>query len=299
MPTAGQDVRIGIWGATGSGKTMFLVVLRDAGLKKQWKIVPDPASHQFTMESTDALKRGQFQTGTVEESKYSFSMGYDVETTVEEGMIFKKKRIVKRHQAFKLVVHDYPGVAFQNSSETFDKIGDFLASCDGILYLFDPTLEQTAEGNGFYFDGPLLRMEQATPDEKRQSGRLPTWIAVCVTKYDEIEILEKLKNSGHIVRHGGPLPGAPVVSPPSSAFRLLASESIPDQLDTHFLPGRIAYFGTSAIGFYSKDGQRVAEDDSYNLVHTLNGARLRGPHRPINVLEPLEWLINSIYSTRP
>lgn len=305
MPETGRDVRIGIWGATGSGKTMYLATLPVAGLAKQWTIAGvTEESIQFCLQAEEALARAQLLPGTGAASdELAFSVGYaemvDVPRTWIDW-ILGRTRTEKKSFGFRLVVQDHPGGDFHAQADIFDNIGDFLSSCDGIVYLFDPVREGAGiESNLFYFSAPLLRMRKSAEENGHLvNGRLPNWFAVCITKYDEIEILSKLETGGRIIRHGGPLPGVPIVSDPRGAFRSLTHPQIAGQIDAMFLPERVEYFGTSAIGFYPRDGQKVVKDDSYNVVHTLSGARLRGPFMPINVLEPLEWLSHMIYAAR-
>lgn len=55
----------------------------------------------------------------------------------------------------------------------------------------------------------------------------------------------------------------------------------------HFLPERVSWFVLSAVGFHRRPDGSLDPDDCYNVVHDGGGALLRGPARPVNVLEPL------------
>ena len=65
-------------------------------------------------------------------------------------------------------------------------------------------------------------------------------------------------------------------------------------LPRYFQRERIRYFVTSAIGFY-RNSSKFLEDDAENAVEQGDGrAKIRGRIHPINVLEPVLWLGESI-----
>ena len=67
-----------------------------------------------------------------------------------------------------------------------DSLMDSLASCDALLLLFDP-IREWQRGDAYnYFQGTLLRIAQRRMADRTQPGtKLPHYVAVCVTKFDE------------------------------------------------------------------------------------------------------------------
>jgi len=174
-----------------------------------------------------------------------------------------------------------------------------LAACDGIVFFIDPTQEQTKAGAYEYLTGALLRMAQRqlmlSPGPK-----LPQHIAVCVTKFDDPEIYRVARLRGfRTYDENDPFLFPRVHSDDAEIFfRELSTRSgsesndlIADTIRSYFHEDRIRYFITSSIGFYLGKGGRFRDDDPQNCTHD---SRIRGPVHPINVVEPLVWLGNSL-----
>src|SRR5688572_19627630 len=155
--TMPDEVRIGIWGATGSGKTMYLATLPVAGLAKQWTIAGiTDESIDFSLKAEEALARAELLPGTGQKSdELAFSVGYAETIELPRtwlDRLLRRTRTARRPFGFKLVVQDHPGGAYHAQADIFDNIGDFLSACDGIVYLFDPVREGAGiEDNRFYF----------------------------------------------------------------------------------------------------------------------------------------------------
>jgi hypothetical protein len=66
--------------------------------------------------------------------------------------------------------------------------------------------------------------------------------------------------------------------------------------ERYFHPERISYFVTSAVGFMvNKRTRRFDPRDTANVYRTAsNEALVRGPVHPINVVEPVLWIVRQL-----
>ena len=73
-------------------------------------------------------------------------------------------------------------------------------------------------------------------------------------------------------------------------------EAVPRLFERHFHPERISYYVTSAVGFMvNKRTRRFDPRDTENVYRTASGAPLvRGPVHPINVVEPVLWIVRQL-----
>ena len=226
--------RIGLWGAPGCGKTTFLaalnVAVNQAAARELMIFGVDDASTDFLVENTSRLTRDRRFPEATNLSGNQYSWVLRMETQVpERGRLgwLGWQTMTTVPLELNLDLLDEPGRVFgdvQNQPVTdgggsdlgFDDDGDAdtdadtalpvteesvmdrLASCDGLLLLFDPTREWR-DGDAFnYFQGTLLRIAQrrmigqATP-----GGRLPHYVAVCATKFDHPDVYRRAKNRGY------------------------------------------------------------------------------------------------------
>lgn len=149
--------------------------------------------------------------------------------------------------AFDLAVTDRPGADFTAPDD----------SCSGIVYFFDPT--RSAD------DGAADAIAEAAGD-----GPVPHPLAVCVTKYDEPDVLAEARAAGVLaVDDEGGTPTVPIDFAERFFDHLCDTggrAAVREAIKRHFAPESVRYFTTSSIGFH------------------------HDPVRPVNVLEPLLWV---------
>lgn len=188
-----------------------------------------------------------------------------------------------------------------------EQLLEHLENCDGIIYLFDP-IRDARNGDAFdYFHRILERLTRRTFEQERYQGtRLPQHLAVCITKFDEPQVYKMARRFGFTTQDAE-RPCMPRVPDGDAAefFRRLCMDAPNGTADLvqgslgHFYSDRVAYFVTSAIGFYVGSTKRFQPSDYVNIEKTGGStAGIRGRVYPINVLEPLLWLQRSIRNTR-
>lgn len=136
-------------------------------------------------------------------------------------------------------------------------------------------------------------------------AKLPHYVAVCVTKFDDPMVYRFARLNGYRnYDENDPYLFPRVHDDDAEGFFKQLCDTSPmgdadlicNALTRYFQPERIRYFITSAIGFY-RQGGRFRDDDYQNAVEQGGGTyKIRGQIHPINVLEPILWLGQSVTS---
>jgi len=199
---------------------------------------------------------------------------------------------------------DPPGEVF--SPDHYGKsvtagINDVLVRSHGIICTFDPIRDTQGEDSYSFLSNLIAQLSRRLHDSADFGGKLPHYLAVCMTKFDDPRIFRSAERTGLITID----PDDPFEFPRvhNDDARALLSLSAGDKgqhlinlIGQYFLPERVRFFVTSSAGFYADP--RTGEfnrEDSQNVVETPNrGAIIRGPLHPINVAEPFIWLAQQI-----
>jgi hypothetical protein len=177
-------------------------------------------------------------------------------------------------------------------------VASYLASCQGLLLLIDPIRERESGDAHEYFHGTLLRIAQRV--EVALGQRLPHYVAVCITKFDDPSVF-RFARDNEFLSYGeyDPMMFPKVHDDEAEQFMrdMLAGSPVSDvelvlgALRQYFYAERIRYFVTSAIGFFVGPSGEFREDDFQNIAPVEEGQfGVRGQLHPINVAEPLLWL---------
>ncbi|GHH72745.1 hypothetical protein GCM10017673_28150 [Streptosporangium violaceochromogenes] len=331
QPDPGQSERsdhsIAIWGAPGSGKTTFLAALNIALILKKgpWRVIgADGPSTDFLIEMTTALSQYQrFPPATGALGHYRWFLSRRSEPPRRS---WRRRRKPPRAWKIGLDVLDAPGGFFRAERTGYgtdrEELIDNLAASRGIVFLFDP-IRESKDGDAFaYLHGVLAELAgRMLADDEFGDGMLPHYLAVCVTKFDELRVLETAEKLSLLT----PDPDDPYRFPrvddadAEELFEALSAVSAGGNADMvlpalkqFFRPERIKFFVTSSIGFYLDPLRGVFDpDDFQNLVPEATGTaggaqnphdphgpravsgnrfRIRGQAHPINVMEPMLWL---------
>jgi hypothetical protein len=314
---------VGLWGAPGCGKTTFLAALYVAVNRASQDLNifgVDDDSTEFMVDSNRMLtNKHMFPDATQHVGSYSWTMNMTTMVQPDRTSRFGRQGTpVAVPAQFNLDLRDAPGDFFASdpaaSSSTRIDFGggateavpdpeemmDYLAGCNGLLLLVDPVRERKYGDAHEFFQGTLLRIAQRRMALMPAGSKLPHFVAVCITKFDDPEIYRFARLNGFRTYDDDQHMFPRVHSDDAEVFfRELCNSDISDAdlicngLQKFFYADRIRYFSTSAIGFYLKGG-RFREDDAWNVTEVDGQAKIRGQIHPINVLEPLLWLGQSV-----
>jgi hypothetical protein len=317
-PVTTETVRIALLGAPASGKTTYLAALpvatrttgRTAG---RWAIYPtNPASRDLLVDGFRQLEVEEtFPEATVPDFSTPLEwlfVGHLTGSKFDRRPRWRRrKELVSR---FMLDLIDVGGEVYRSDphQSVASAALDHLASADGIIYLFDPIGERYNRDSGTYLPQVVNELLlRASGNSQRPAPYLPHQVSVCITKFDHPEVFQ-LARRMHLLTTGPD--GMPRVRDEDAEqfFDELCSDRfwneryergqhsalyVRDQLRRIFRPDRIRYFVTSSIGFWlaplapGESALRFDEGDFRNCHEVDGRLKIRGPVRPINVLEPL------------
>jgi FAD/FMN-containing dehydrogenase len=304
------DKGITLWGATATGKTSFLAALYGALIdqKTGWRLRgEDEASADQLVSFTDTLvDQHTFPLATEKVQEYHWSLVGRVPSTEWRWYGPRRRR---EDVVVPLNVVDAAGEVLSASKSTRRTVTKqfvtSLANSTGIVFCFDPIREHKY-GDAFeHTFGVLAQLDTRL----KPKGRLPHFVAVCITKFDEPRMLDAAQRMG-VIDYDIDAPYFPrvmegeareffsrvcAVSKTRTAHRVLPI------LEETFDPDKIRYFVTSSIGFYVDPltGMFNPRDYQQHIPGPTDRhpGRIRGDVRPINVVEPIIWLGNQL--TRP
>ena len=331
--------KVGMWGAPGSGKTTFLAALSIASLNSASESLMfygvDKASNEFlTQETARLTHRRQFPPATNAERHLSWIMHMETQVPVRKWGL---PSTVTRPFEFSLDMLDAPGRMFADTPEVGAGVGrnsgfsaggasarlgfedededatigdedrfvDDLAGCRGVLLLFDP-IREWKQGDAFnYFHGTLMKLAQRLmPGRSRPGAKLPQYIAVCTTMFDQQDVYRRARERGYskpsltdphlFPRVSDELAERFFVDMVKEAQRGNA-DLVRNALRHFFERDRVKFFVTSAVGFHLDRRLGMFQEAEFsNVEHAGGEPRIRGPIYPINVIEPLIWLGRSL-----
>jgi hypothetical protein len=301
-----SGLKIGIWGAPGSGKTTYLAALNFACATAdpqvgRWRMAPsDETSKQMMDDLTQRLvvDRTYPDANVISQHhEFRWNLAGNIENSRYARRRFLRPRVAEECE-FDVELVDASGEVFGPDASVPGSVRktalDHLESSDGLLFLFDPITERDTPVVAQYAANVLSRLQLRAQETGRMDGRfLPYHVAVCITKTDDPELLRQARRAGLVFADSD---GAERI-PDSMAEDLFneicagrfwdkgdkdhlgtaGAQFVRDQLRVHFRPGQIRYYAVSAVGHQTSDFQDGQQ-------------RLHGPIKPFNVLEPLVQL---------
>lgn len=303
---------IAMLGPTESGKSTFLCALKKALLEQDedWMLFTRDAASQRVLEemSSALVSEGDFPLPTSAVNTIRWILGGTIERTERTGRRFNPVTTVKDRVEITLRLTDAPGglgradrVGLNERNELIKQLAD----SRGILYMFDPIREFT-HGDAFQrTDSLLTELMGVVSQESDFNGKLPHHLAVCVTKLDDPRVFQTAHDLGMLIPDDTNRWGFPRVheTDARALFHALGKisksgdgEAVPKLFERHFHPKRISYYVTSAVGFMVNKRTRFFDPrDTENVYRTASGAALvRGPVHPINVVEPVLWIVRRL-----
>jgi len=316
-PTS-KDFQIGIWGTARAGKTTYLTTLYNALMKSnRWYVEADDLAINFVKEQSKRLQKRVFPMPTeLANPDNPEIFTYELTPRLEPSPMSK---ILPPPAKVVLSFIDAPGECYEDLEGVGSKILDYLSDCHGIIFLLDPF--RAKEENKTY-DDLLLDLCFEFQKRKRKCNlntpQLQQYMSFCVTKIDQDQTLWNAQDSSDIVR------------------QVIGQEMFTNLQENFAMTGRLNCYGVSAIGCHKNDKGKWQTN---LVLPQRNGASPEiiapkpaipaygwsnpdsdfatplqpAPSRPQpkaairsdvileprNVLEPLEWLIQSIQSRPP
>jgi hypothetical protein len=303
-------------GATGSGKSTFLGALQIAFLNRAaylketggWRIWSrDPASRAELVKMHTALtSKGEFPMTTRGIDRFDWILEGKVPRTEKAGLW--RSRTYDQPVELTLKLTDPTGELTgyeQMGRQLREELIDHMAASRGILYMFDP-IREFNKGDAYDKTYSLIMdLMAAVPDEERFDGRLPHYVAICVTKLDDPRVFRTAQSLSMLVRNDYDPHGFPIVHDTDARDLLHElckvgrkgnAQMVPQLLEEYFHPDRITYFVTSSVGFMLNKRTRQFDDQDTENVYRLasDDSLVRGPVNPINVVEPILWLVDRL-----
>lgn len=338
-PQGGQNLRrIGLWGATQSGKSTFLSALYIAVSRSQEQNLMiygvDNTSTDFLINNTSLLNYSHtFPSATQVEQQLAWNVRMRIQDRARRRFMSKGDGTVPFD--LRIDLQDAPGRIFaavpgrepgqeaplgrlslpgdESQPDQSGAVASYLAECQGVLLLVDPLRERKTGDAHEYFHGTLLRMAQRAMPGVAPGERLGHYVAVCVTKFDDPDVYGFARDNGyrfHLARDPHMFPRVSDIDAERflhelcRGYRKSDIELVTSALGKYFYPERVRYFITSAVGFYADEEGQFQEEDYQNVVPQRGGPNdevtymIRGAIHPINVVEPLLWLGESVAAGR-
>jgi hypothetical protein len=299
-------------GAEQTGKTTFLGALRIALLRRDnlgWSLSGDNAGSAEALVKfvNDMTEDHIFPRPTQLMENYNWSL----EGELPGIRKWERWRFHRRNQYVRIPLDliDSPGESADGALDfgraSSKRLVESLARSGGIVLFFDPVRE-------FVYGDAFRNMYGVLTQLKTQMqyhGRLPHYVAVCITKFDDISVFESARKL-RIVEYDPVEPELPQV-PDEFALELFvrlvklskgdSADLVLPMLRQTFRAERIRFFVTSAIGFYVDPNYEVFDPEDYqnHIPREVRDApdHIRGGIYPINVIEPVLWLGRSVLRT--
>ncbi len=326
---ANDDRGIVMWGAPSTGKTTFLAALsialirqdgsrpdKNANKESLWvRGVEKRDADALTSLTTQLVDNRVFPKATGSVEVYKWELVGTVQRSVPGRWFGRMQREVSVIIPLNLV--DAPGGAAHPDSEAatparWEELIGSMERSKGIILLFDP-IREFAQGDAFTHTLAVVNeLSYRMRASSLPGGRLPHYVAACVTKFDEIKVFETAERL-EMIEFDDDQYCFPRV-PQDEAREFFASlcavsrsgdaDMVLGLLEKTFRPDRIKYFVSSAIGFYLDP-----DSGAFNRTNFLNhlprpdgteeSAGIRGPVHPINVVEPILWLGRQLSEETP
>jgi hypothetical protein len=207
---------------------------------------------------------------------------------------------------FALQLQDFSGESF-DSTKIEPLALESLALSQGLIYVFDPVLENQGITSWNYFDAVLREMATRVRNQGRMEGnKLPHHVAVLVNKFDDPGFFNAAVEHGWVNQEqsGARMPYVSLEQGPAffdwvcSTRYGQTTDLIRNTLRTFFHADRVEYFASSGIGF-KLNPHGVFDFRDYANVETRDGELcIRSRVRPANVIEPLIRLERRIRQSR-
>ncbi len=272
-----KDIRVGMWGATNAGKTVYLLSMYIAAMQDDSALLigfdenTSQLRRQCLIEQADNLRGNKVWPNPTNPSPTPELYGYVFYPSQEKRTTQRKdnsklpafRKYFRQSgsdagasRKLRITLSDFAGESFLNEPPE-SPLWQHLAACQAILCLFDPA----DTGNKLWVFSNLVdflyfKVKKEKPESIIHGQYLPHHISVCFTKMDRPEWRSMIDSPEDVMKKISDMSGL----------------NIQRQLRVHFMPERIKYYCISSVG--------VEFHDSNSL-------------KPINIFNPLnDWIKN-------
>lgn len=296
--------RLTVWGAPSTGKTTFLAALNLAldTHDEGWRVIGgDEASADMLSKFERALVKDRvFPEATPRPELYRWELHGTVPRKVKISRF--KSRMMDQPVVIPLELVDAPGGAADPISAGAARsraLFENMEQSTGLAFFFDPVRELERRDAFEHTNSVINSVSQRMHDRLLPGGQLPHHVAICVTKFDELPLVTSAQRLDMIDYDARGVPSVPAEDAREFLMEICkqfgdrSPERVLGRLERHFVPSRIKYFITSAIGFYvGPQTGRCDMSDFQNHIPPSPGrpAGIRGDVVPVNVAEPILWL---------
>jgi hypothetical protein len=305
-PAGGFDwpsgVRIGVFGHTNSGKTVYFTVLNE-----ECKV-----SRGLQLSVTDNATAGEFLKNY--RAIWGLGTSNEVGTVVDlqgekqfpnpstKDRLLQFNAILDGDKNLPIIAVDYPGAAVSISepSDLKDKITDFMDGCDGLMFFFDTKILQAELTTQAHVASFVNMIERLAP----LGSRLPIPVSLVITKADTLEgfssddqvaliseedenlLSENFELFLERTLAGSKLSGNPAWSGSVRTVLVKLREFL------KVVVGRTLDFQVFFTSCTGSTPEKIGTDVGRSIY--------RPPERmaPIGVREPFEWLLRSLVRNR-
>src|ERR1700683_695351 len=197
--------RVALWGPAASGKTCLLASLNTAIVREsppRWSLIgANNASTELLVRLTECMVGDRRFPGSTE----NFDFINWIMKAESEGSAAARAhgRSVTSRRQFAVDIIDASGEMYRPEGAEHADFKDLLnnlISCDGLILCIDPIWESIIPGLTNDSMWRTLSHLQARLDQSDGlvGGRLPHRAAVCITKFDEAQVLNAARRGNHL-----------------------------------------------------------------------------------------------------
>ncbi len=261
--SSSSDIRLGIWGTSGAGKTTYMFMLYEALKKSEWIVELDPIARKFISKNRYYIRQGNFSPATEmakELEIFSYTLRRkDIGSKIVLNFIDAPGGFYENIPTAKGVVKEKNLGSSTPLSEEEKKtpIIDYLMSCHGIIFLLEP--EKNGKNDGQYsslLEDLFLEFQERSrrTDIEVDDPRLEQYMAFCVTKVDHENFWSYRKDAQPFVEQ---VLGQWMSLKDLQNFCRLG-ELNPEKRKKLSKNNRCEFFCISSVGRYQKDGEWVS-----------------------------------------
>lgn len=203
MPKEAKEIKIGLWGGVGSGKTTYLTMLLHylrTREKSKWTVRIESSDYRRRLDAyiNQIIDKRvfPFATDPADEAQLFHYILNPIKTQLWD-MKAKNFQIslsfvdVAGIYYEKLLDADLPIIDSKTNEQKFSSIIDYLVQCDGVIILLDPDRERLDNGRSYrevlteLFEVCRDRWLEQKDEKDISNMLLEQHIAFCITKIDE------------------------------------------------------------------------------------------------------------------